>query len=294
MYGALLGDMIGAPYEFDRGDKTKKFPLFCEYSHFTDDSVMTIAVAEALLDNRFQDDETIKGALVDAMRKWGKKYPDAGYGGRFLHWLRAEKPEPYGSYGNGSAMRVSAAGWLFDTLEDTRAKARLTAEVTHDHPEGIKGAEAAASAIFLSRTGHSKDEIRDYVVKEFHYDLSRTCDQIRPGYHHVESCQETVPEAITAFLEGTDFEDVIRTAVSLGGDCDTLTCIAGSIAEAFYGVPEQLKDECRSCLPKDMLEVLGRFDIAREHGRGALPDPAPSGSGNGKTERPSQANNTIS
>ncbi len=271
MYGALLGDMIGAPYEFDRGNKTKEFPLFCGESHYTDDSVMTIAVAEALLDSQFQNDAEIRAALVKSMRKWGRKYPRAGYGGRFRDWLRAKNPEPYGSYGNGSAMRVSAAGWLFDTLEDTRAKARLTAEVTHNHPEGIKGAEATAGAIFLARTGHSKDEIKDYIVKEFGYDLSRSCDQIRPGYCHNESCQKTVPEAITAFLEGTDFEDVIRTAVSLGGDCDTLTCIAGSIAEAYYGVPEQLKDECRSRLSKDMLGVLGRFDIARKRRQ----DPAP-------------------
>ena len=272
MYGAILGDMIGAPYEFDMGKKTKEFPLFCTESQYTDDSVMTIAVAEALLDNQFQDDETVKAGLVDSMRKWGKKYPNAGYGGKFWHWLRAEDPKPYGSYGNGSAMRVSSAGWLFDTLEQTRHMARLTAEVTHNHPEGIKGAESTASAIYLARTGHSKDEIKDYIVKEFGYDLSRTCDQIRPKYYHVESCQGTVPEAITAFLEGTDFEDVIRTAVSLGGDCDTLTCIAGSIAEAFYGVPEQLKDECRSRLPKDMLDILGRFDISREHGHDSFPD----------------------
>ena len=272
MYGALLGDMIGAPYEFDRGDKTKDFPLFCKYSHFTDDSVMTIAVAEALLDFRFREDEDIKAGLVESMRKWGKKYPDAGYGRKFYHWLRARHPEPYGSYGNGSAMRVSSAGWLFDTLAETRHMARLTAEVTHNHPEGIKGAEATASAIFLARTGHSKDEIRNYIVREFGYDLSRTCDQIRPGYYHNESCQKTVPEAITAFLEGTDFEDVIRTAVSLGGDCDTLTCIAGSIAEAFYGVPAILAAECKSRLPEDMLYILGRFDIAREHGHDVIPD----------------------
>lgn len=277
MYGALLGDMIGAPYEFDRGDKTKDFPLFCKYSHFTDDSVITIAVAEALLDFRFREDEDIKAGLVESMRKWGKKYPDAGYGRKFYHWLRARHPEPYGSYGNGSAMRVSSVGWLFDTLAETRHMARLTAEVTHNHPEGIKGAEATASAIFLARTGHSKDEIRDYIVREFDYDLSRTCDQIRPGYYHNESCQKTVPEAITAFLEGTDFEDVIRTAVSLGGDCDTLTCIAGSIAEAFYGVPAILTAECRSRLPEDMLYILGRFDIAREHGHDVIPDDSLTG-----------------
>ena len=273
MYGAILGDMIGAPYEFDRGSKTKDFPLFCGCSQFTDDSVMTIAVAEALLDCRFRGDDDIRAGLVGSMRKWGGKYPDAGYGGRFRRWLRAKDPEPYGSCGNGSAMRVSSAGWLFDTPEETRRMARLTAEVTHDHPEGIKGAEATASAIFLARTGRSKDSIRDYVVREFGYDLSRTCDEIRPTYCHNESCQKTVPEAITAFLEGTDLEDVIRTAVSLGGDCDTLACIAGSIAEAFYGVPERLKDECRSRLPKDMLDILCRFDVFREHGHDAVPDP---------------------
>ena len=279
MYGALLGDMIGAPYEFDRGNKSKEFPLFCENSRFTDDSVMTIAVAEALLGSRFLDDDSIRAALIKSMRKWGKKYPDAGYGRKFLCWLREKDPKPYGSCGNGSAMRVSAAGWLFDTLEETREKARLTAEVTHDHPEGIKGAEAVSGAIFLARTGRSKEEIRDYIVQEFGYDLSRTCDQIRPSYYHNESCQKTVPEAITAFLEGADFEDVIRTAVSLGGDCDTLTCIAGSIAEAFYGVPAILKAECKRRLPEDMAYILGRFDISRKHGHDEFPGDTLSGSG---------------
>lgn len=156
-------------------------------------------------------------------------------------------------------MRVSSVGWLFNTMEETRRHARLSAEVTHNHPEGIKGAEATASAIFLARTGASKEEIRGYVTKEFGYDLSRTCDEIRPFYHHVESCQETVPEAVIAFLEGNDFEDVIRTAVSLGGDCDTLTCIAAGIAEAYYGISDQLKEECRKRLPDDMRKVLDRF-----------------------------------
>lgn len=273
MYGAILGDMIGAPYEFDRSPKTKKFPLFSRGSEFTDDSVMTIAVAEALLDSNGKADDEIRAALVSSMRKWGKRYPDAGYGGRFYGWLRAKNPEPYGSYGNGSAMRVSSAGWLYDTMDETRRIARLTAEVTHNHPEGIKGAEAAASAIFLARMGHGKDEIKNYIVSEFGYDLSRSCDEIRPTYHHVESCQQTVPEATTAFLEGTDFEDVIRTAVSLGGDCDTLTCIAGSIAEAFYGIPDEMITECRNRLPKDMLAVLDRFAKQRLSTELAFHDP---------------------
>jgi ADP-ribosylglycohydrolase len=274
MYGAILGDMIGAPYEFDRGKKTKKFPLFVAASQFTDDTVMTIAVAEALLgvaadapDNIFFDD------IVASMRRWGRKYPHAGYGGRFREWLKSPDPKPYGSYGNGSAMRVSAAGWLYDTLEETRRVALLTAVVTHNHPEGIKGAEATASAIFLARTGSSKEEIKEYIVREFGYDLSRTCDEIRPAYRHVESCQKTVPEAITAFLEGNDFEDVIRTAVSLGGDCDTLTCIAGGIAEAFYGVPEEMAAECRKRLPADMLAVLDRFTEKKLAAEPAFHDP---------------------
>ena len=259
MYGAILGDIIGSPYEFDRGKKTKDFPLFCRDSKFTDDSVMTIAVGEALLNTVGRTDEEIRDAVTAGMRIWGKKYPWAGYGQRFFRWLGSRDPKPYGSYGNGSAMRVSAAGWLCDTIEDTRRIARLTAEVTHNHPEGIKGAEATASSIFMARTGRSKEEIKEYIIREFGYDLSRTCDEIRPGYYHVESCQKTVPEAITAFLEGQDFEDVIRTAVSLGGDCDTLTCISGSIAEAFYGIPADIKEECRKRLPEDMLLVLDRF-----------------------------------
>ena len=266
MYGALLGDMIGAPYEFDRGDKTKEFPLFSADSTYTDDSVMTVAVAEALLDARDQgvenDEAAVKKLLVDSMRRWGRKYPYAGYGTRFSSWLEEDDMGPYGSYGNGSAMRVSPAGWLYDDLDTTRRIAAWTAGVTHNHPEGIKGAEATASAIFMARNNADKNEIRDYIIREFGYDLSRTCDEIRPGYHHVESCQKTVPEAVTAFLEGNDFEDVIRTAVSLGGDCDTLTCIAGSIAEAFYGVPIGLMAECQSRVEEDMRAVLERFDEA--------------------------------
>ena len=269
MYGAILGDMIGSPYEFDRGNKKKDFPLFSKRSTFTDDSVMTIAVADAFLDAqpihsykdlKEENVQWIRNRLIRGMQGYGKRYPHAGYGGMFRHWLKTKDPEPYGSYGNGSAMRVSAAAWLFHDIDTVRFMARLSAEVTHNHPEGIKGAEAIASAIFLARTGSTKKEIKAYIEKEFHYKLDRTCDQIRPGYHHVESCQETVPEAITAFLEGESFEDVIRTAVSLGGDCDTLTCIAGSIAEGFYGVPEELKAECRKRLDQKMAEILRRFD----------------------------------
>ena len=261
MYGAILGDIIGSPYEFGRGSKSKDFPLFSPDSTYTDDSVMTLAVADAFLSLLPETtDEDIRRQLIQSMQTYGQKYPYAGYGGMFRRWLKAPNPQPYGSYGNGSAMRVSSAGWLFDNLETVRHMARLSAEVTHNHPEGIKGAEATASAIYLARTGSTKAEIKAYIEADFHYDLSRTCDEIRPTYRHVESCQETVPEAITAFLEGESFEDVIRTAVSLGGDCDTLTCIAGSMAEGFYGVPEELKQQCRERLPEDLRKVLRRFE----------------------------------
>ena len=261
MVGAILGDIIGSPYEFDRGRKTKEFPLFCDASEFTDDTVMTIAVAEAFLEAE-QDakDEEIRNLLVSKMRRWGRKYPFAGYGMRFSIWLASERPKPYGSFGNGSAMRVSSAAWLFHDLDTVRKMARLSAEVTHNHPEGIKGAEATAAAIFLARNGADKNEIREYMEREFGYDLSRTCDEIRPDYYHVESCMETVPEAITAFLEGESFEDVIRTAVSLGGDCDTLTAIAGSMAEGFYGVSDELKKECYDRLTEEMRTVLRKVE----------------------------------
>ena len=261
MYGAILGDIIGSPYEFDMGNKSKKFPLFSNKSTFTDDSVMTVAVANAFLDAMPNADiEWIRHRLISSMKQYGKLFPYAGYGGMFRRWLQRDDPHPYGSFGNGSAMRVSGVAWLYNDLQTVRSMARLSAEVSHNHPEGIKGAEATASAIFMARTGSSKAEIKAYIENEFGYNLNRTCDDIRPGYHHVESCQETVPEAITAFLEGESFEDVIRTAVSLGGDCDTLTCIAGGIAEGFYGVPDDMKQECRSRLPKELLDVLDKFE----------------------------------
>lgn len=261
MYGAILGDIIGSPYEFDLGSKTKEFPLFSKYSTYTDDTVMTLAVANAFLSMpKDSNEDEKKDILIREMKRFGVAFPRAGYGGRFMKWLFLNGTKPYNSWGNGSAMRVSSVAWLFDDLATVRKMARLSAEVTHNHPEGIKGAEATASAIFLARTGSSKEEIKAYIMDNFEYDLSRTCDEIRPNYFHVESCQETVPEAITAFLEGESFEDVIRTAVSLGGDCDTVACIAGSIAEGFYGVPEDLKQECRSRTPKALVTVLDKFD----------------------------------
>lgn len=261
MYGAILGDIIGSPYEFDRSGKTKDFPLFSAESRFTDDTVMTIAVADAFLRlSDHADDGKIRQQLIRCMQKFGRSHPTIGYGARFLSWLMSDDPQPYSSWGNGSAMRVSSAGWLFEDMETVRNMARLSAEVSHNHPEAVKGAEAIAAAVYLARTGRSKAYIKQYMEAAFGYDLSRICDEIRPGYRHDVSCQGTVPEAITAFLEGSSFEDVIRTAVSLGGDCDTLTCIAGSMAEAFYGVPEVLKKQCRAYLPEDLLDVLYRFE----------------------------------
>ena len=262
MYGAILGDIIGSPFEFDRGDKTKNFDLFSKGCDFTDDSVMTIAVGEALL--AVGTEATVKEieeAVITNMQDWGKRYPYAGYGGRFRHWLKEKSPKPYGSYGNGSAMRVSAAGWLYDSLERTREVARATANVTHNHPEGIKGAEATASAIYMARNEASKEEIKEYIEGEFHYNLDRTLDEIRPEYHMDETCQRTVPEAIIAFLESKNFEDAVRNAVSLGGDTDTLGAITGSIAEAFYGIPAELLAECRSRIEEGlMLDILDEFD----------------------------------
>ena len=261
MIGAILGDIIGSPYEFDRGNKTKDFTLFSKNSTFTDDSVMTLAVGMAFLDAQpGATDQWILKNLANRMRQFGRMYPNAGYGGMCYQWLSEPACKAYNSYGNGSAMRVSSVAWLYDDIDAVRHAARLSAEVTHNHPEGIKGAEATASAVFLARTGHSKAEIKEYIEGEFKYNLNRSCDEIRPHYYHTETCMETVPEAITSFLEGDNFEDVIRTAVSLGGDCDTLTAIAGSIAEGFYGVPTELKEECRKRLPEPLGKVLMEFE----------------------------------
>lgn len=252
MIGAIIGDIAGSIYEWNN-IKTKEFPLFQDKCFFTDDTVMTVAVAEGLMNGGKKDD------FIDAMKKYGRMYPGAGYGGRFGSWLFSEDRKPYNSWGNGSAMRTAAVGWWCDSLEETRKMAALAAGVTHDHPEGIKGAESTAAAIFLARTGHGKAEIRNYVEREFGYDLSRTLDEIRPGYRFNESCQDTVPQAIVAFLESTDFEDAIRNAISLGGDSDTLAAITGSIAETTYGVPQELKDKAWEYLDEPLRAVLHRW-----------------------------------
>jgi ADP-ribosylglycohydrolase len=266
MLGAIIGDIVGSPFEFDRGNKSTEFELFSRASSYTDDSIMTLAVGQALMDV-VPDESKADEALVRRMREFSRAFPPpmGGYGGRFSCWLLSENPAPYGSFGNGSAMRVSSAGWLFDSLEETEHWAEITARVTHNHPEGIKGAQATAAAIFLARTqGPSvaaKGKVKAYIEQRFSYDLSRTLDDIRPGYHHVESCQETVPEAITAYLESDGFENAIRLAVSLGGDSDTLTAITGSIAEAAYGIPDDIGQQALQRLPEGLRDVLDQFTV---------------------------------
>ncbi len=252
MLGAIVGDIVGSIYEFNNHRK-KDFPLFGDGCDYTDDTVLTVAVADCIMHS------TNYGEYI---KKYARAYPNVkgSYGGRFAQWIRSESMEPYNSWGNGSAMRVSAVGFAYDDLEMVMQEAKRSAEVTHNHPEGIKGAQATAVAIYLARKGQSKEQIKKAIAKSFGYDLERTVDEIRPIYKFNESCQETVPEAIIAFLESTDFEDAIRNAVSLGGDSDTLTCITGGIAEAFYGgVPQDIADQALSYLPQALREVVQEF-----------------------------------
>lgn len=253
LYGAIIGDIAGSEWEFHPCMKKRPAKLISKNSFFTDDTVMTIAVADALLHDR---------SFAKSMRDWAYKYHDfkiGGYGVRFVLWLCDPQMGPYNSCGNGSAMRVSPVGWVRDTLLETLALAEASASVSHNHPEGIKGAKATAGAIFLARTGHSKADIKLF-LQSLGYDLSRTCDDIRPGYYHIETCQQSIPEAMTAFLESNSFEDCLELCISLGGDADTLCAIAGAVAEAFYGIPEYLIDKCRSMLPADMLRVMDEFE----------------------------------
>lgn len=261
MLGAIIGDIVGSPYEFDDYNiKTTDFPLFSKKSEITDDTIMTLAVAQGLMNGK-KDPQKTYDEITKCMQKLGNEYPYMNYGYNFQSWLCSDNPKPYNSYGNGSAMRVSSVAWFFDNLDDVEKFAEISALPTHNHSEGIKGAQAVASAIFLARSCKTKSEIKNYIVKKYNYDLSKTCDEIRPNYHHVESCQETVPQAITAFLEGGSFEKVIRLAVSLGGDSDTLTAIAGSIAEAYYSIPEDIKERALKFLDDDLLEIYNKFTV---------------------------------
>jgi ADP-ribosylglycohydrolase len=250
LLGAIAGDVIGSVYEFS-AQKSPDFPLFSSLSQFTDDSVLTIAIGDAILSGR---------SYLDCVHSYALAYPGRGYGGYFLGWINSENPQPYNSFGNGSAMRVSAVGWAFETIEAVLREAEASAAISHNHPEGIKGAQAVACAIFRARKGSSKAEILQEITGRFGYDLSSTLDEIRPTYRFNETCQETVPQAIIAFLESQDYEDAIRKAVSLGGDADTLAAITGSIAEAFYGsVPGEIVAEIRQRLPDELWRVVEAF-----------------------------------
>lgn len=251
MLGAITGDIIGSRFEF-HGTKSTDFDLFGRGCRYTDDSAMTVAVAEWL----FDDPEHSLEMLEQKMVKFGEMDPEAGFGGKFYDWLFNPVKlwpdgirRPCNSWGNGSAMRVSAVGWMFDTLEETERVAEISACITHNHLEGIKGAQATAAAIFMARNGASKEMIRSNISNQYGYDLNRTIEQIRPDYQFEVSCQKSVPEAIIAFLDGTDYESTIRLAVSLGGDADTQACIAGGIAEAFYGMPDDLVEDIGYHLP---------------------------------------------
>lgn len=255
MLGAIAGDVIGSSYEFNN-TKDYGFRLFTSESDFTDDTVMSVAVAEWLLTGKRHTHAKLEKIMV----KFSRKYPCpmGGYGTGFYNWLfSAGERKPYNSWGNGSAMRVSAVGWFFDTLEETERVAGISADITHNHPEGIKGAQSTAAAIWLARNGKTKDDIRSYIETRYGYDLHRTWEQLHPVYDWDSSCQGTVPEAMIAFLDSTDYEDAIRKAVSLGGDSDTLACITGGIAEAFYGVPPgNISSRVVDKLPEDFVEII--------------------------------------
>lgn len=278
MYGAIIGDIVGSKYEFNN-IKTKKFPLFSPGCDFTDDTIMTVAVAKAILlrrDDLFRKKETGKpfqDTLIQVMQDFGRRYPNptGAYGGRFLNWLRQDDPKPYGSYGNGSAMRVSPCGLIAVTMEEALTLARDSAVVSHDHPEGIKGAEAVAAAVFLAKSGNTKAEIGNY-ISEHYYDLAFTLDSIRETYQFDVSCQGSVPQAIVAFLESEDFEDAIRNVISIGGDCDTTGAITGSIAWIYYagGYRSWVQDEippsmrairaqAMAYLPEEFINIADEF-----------------------------------
>ena len=257
MTGAIIGDVVGSRFEFDNY-KSKDFEMFHTECDFTDDSVMTLAIAKALTHHEsITDYEAFKTELVEVMHEVGNRYPYCGFGGRFFDWILFRRTEPYNSFGNGSAMRVSPVGWFAKSLEECEELAKATAEVTHNHPEGIKGAVSVAGAIYLARTGHTMDEIKEYVSK--FYTIDFTLDEIRDDYDFYEICQKSVPQAFEAFFESTSFEDAIRNAISIGGDSDTIAAIAGSIAEAYYGVNEDMKETTLSYLDDYLLEIAENF-----------------------------------
>lgn len=251
MIGAIAGDIIGSVFE-NQPIKATDFPLFSASSRFTDDTVLTVAIAHSILSGR---------DYVSSLKKFGRKYPHAGYGGTFYQWMHSDINEPYNSWGNGSAMRVSPVGLAFNSINDVLSEAEKSAVVTHNHPEGIKGAQATALAIFLARMGEAKEIIKDEITRRFGYDLNRKLDVIRPGYSFDVSCQGSVPESIIAFLESENYEDAIRKGISLGGDSDTIACITGGIAHAYYqDVPEEIRKNAERRLPKEFLKIINEFN----------------------------------
>ena len=251
MLGVIAGDVIGSRYEWDP-IKTTDFPLFHPLCRFTDDTVLTVATASAILHLT---------PFAEAYLDFGRRYPDAGYGGNFYKWLTVKDPQPYNSYGNGSAMRVTPVAWACTDERSVLREAERSAVVTHNHPEGVKGAQATALAVFMARQGASKEDIRHAITRQFGYDLTRTIDRIRPAYRFDVTCQGSVPEAIIAFLESTDYESAVRIAISLGGDSDTLAAITGGIAQAFYGhVPDAITRPVRDRLPDEFLTIVDEFD----------------------------------
>ncbi len=265
MMGAIVGDVIGSVYE-NENVKTTDFPLFSRFSRFTDDSVLTVAIADAILNRtthriKYVEDYRNRQIYALKLKEYGLRFPNAGYGQMFNDWVKSPSTRGYRSYGNGSAMRVSPVAYAFDTLEAVLHEAKLSAAVTHNHREGIKGAQAVASAIFLARTGHDKSHIQNFVQRRFGYNLSKSLDEIRPIYKFDSSCQGSVPQAIIAFLESSDFEDAIRKAISLGGDSDTIACITGSISEAYYKIiPDQMFDKTNLILDFGLQRIIQTFN----------------------------------
>lgn len=254
MLGAIIGDIVGSRFEFS-SKKSKDFEFFTPSCRPTDDSIMTIAVATACVESDIEDEDDFKEKLIKYMRELGRMYPNAGYGAMFYKWIFEDSVYSYGSFGNGAGMRVSPVAWMADSVDDVLLLAKWSAEVTHDHPEGIKGAQAVASAVFLARKGKTKDEIRAFIEENF-YDLDFTVESVRPGYSFDVTCRGSVPHAIVSFLDSTDYEDAVRNAVSLGGDGDTIACMAGAIAEAFYGVPPEIEEKGLSYLDEVLTDYL--------------------------------------
>jgi ADP-ribosylglycohydrolase len=265
LLGAIIGDVVGSVFEH-QNVKTTDFELFNRFTCFTDDTVLTVAVAEAVLNRtthawQLFEDRHNRETYARKIKQYGRRFPDAGYGQMFKEWLKSDSLRGYRSYANGGAMRVSPIGFAFRTLEEVMREAKLSAEVTHNHAEGIRGTQAVAGAIYLARTTHDKNVIRTFVRQKFGYDLSRPLDDIRPTYSFDSSCKGSVPQAITAFLESDDFEDAIRKAISLGGDSDTIACISGGIAQAYYStIPKQLVNEVSLRLDSGFRQVIGQFN----------------------------------